>query len=291
MARREPRGHSRARLRAAVDGMTVSLLGDGIYLVALAWQVYELSDTPERAGARRPRLVRGAGPVLLLAGVLSDRLDRRRVMIGADLLRAVAAPCIGALALSARSRSGCSSRSCSSTASARPSSRPAFSALVPDILAPAADPAGQRARADRAPGGAQLRSARRSAASWSRSSARGRRSSSTPATFLFIALASWRCARGPAPCAERAGEPCAELREASPTCAPRPGCGPRCWPPRRAILFFMGPMQVLLPYVVKNRLLRDRAATARSSRSRAWARSRCRSGSARVGCRAATSAG
>ena len=26
--------------------MTVSLLGDGIYTVAVAWQVYELSNTP-----------------------------------------------------------------------------------------------------------------------------------------------------------------------------------------------------------------------------------------------------
>src|SRR4029077_9041468 len=27
-------------------GMTASLLGDGVFLVALAWQVYELSDSP-----------------------------------------------------------------------------------------------------------------------------------------------------------------------------------------------------------------------------------------------------
>ena len=27
-------------------GMTVSLLGDGIYMVAIAWQVYSISNTP-----------------------------------------------------------------------------------------------------------------------------------------------------------------------------------------------------------------------------------------------------
>ena len=27
-------------------GMTVSLLGDGIYFVTIAWQVYELSNAP-----------------------------------------------------------------------------------------------------------------------------------------------------------------------------------------------------------------------------------------------------
>ncbi len=27
-------------------GLTVSLIGDGIYLVAIAWQVYDISNTP-----------------------------------------------------------------------------------------------------------------------------------------------------------------------------------------------------------------------------------------------------
>ena len=37
------------------SGMTVSLIGDGIFLVALAWQVYELSDSapPSRSSGWR----------------------------------------------------------------------------------------------------------------------------------------------------------------------------------------------------------------------------------------------
>ena len=31
--------------------MCVSLLGDGSFLVAMAWQVYALSNAPDRAGA------------------------------------------------------------------------------------------------------------------------------------------------------------------------------------------------------------------------------------------------
>ena len=27
-------------------GLTISLIGDGIYLVAVAWQAYEISNTP-----------------------------------------------------------------------------------------------------------------------------------------------------------------------------------------------------------------------------------------------------
>lgn len=29
-------------------GMTVSLLGDGVFMVAIAWQVYQLSNAPTR---------------------------------------------------------------------------------------------------------------------------------------------------------------------------------------------------------------------------------------------------
>ena len=50
-----PGGFSRVRLlsplahrdyRLLLGGMSVSLLGDGLFLVALAWQVYSLSDAP-----------------------------------------------------------------------------------------------------------------------------------------------------------------------------------------------------------------------------------------------------
>ena len=69
-------------------GMTVSLLGDGIYTVAVAWQVYELHNDPSALALVGLAWTGGLVLFILLAGVLSDRLDRRRVMIGADMLRA-----------------------------------------------------------------------------------------------------------------------------------------------------------------------------------------------------------
>ena len=71
-------------------GMTISLLGDGAFQVALAWQVYLLSDTPTAlsivgAAATLPHVV-----FVLLAGILADRFERRRVLIVADALRGVA---------------------------------------------------------------------------------------------------------------------------------------------------------------------------------------------------------
>ena len=61
--------------------MTASLLGDGVFLVALAWQVYELSNSPAALAmvglaASLPHVA-----FLLLGGVYSDRLERRKVMV------------------------------------------------------------------------------------------------------------------------------------------------------------------------------------------------------------------
>jgi MFS family permease len=81
-------------------GTTVSALGDGLYYVALAWQTYQISNAPTAMSlvgiaATLPQLV-----FLVLGGVLTDRMDKRRLMIGADCLRGVAIGAIGLLSLS-----------------------------------------------------------------------------------------------------------------------------------------------------------------------------------------------
>lgn len=82
--------------RLLVSGAIVSLLGDGFYFIALAWQVYDISNVPTALS-----LVGMAGTIpmvalVLVGGALSDRFDRRKLMIGADLLRAAA---IGTMAV------------------------------------------------------------------------------------------------------------------------------------------------------------------------------------------------
>lgn len=81
-------------------GMTVSLLGDGIFLVAMAWQVYELSNGPAALSAVGVAISVPHIGCLLLGGVVSDRFDRRRVMIAADMVRALAVGVLGVLSLS-----------------------------------------------------------------------------------------------------------------------------------------------------------------------------------------------
>ncbi len=80
-------------------GMTVSMLGDGIYLVAIAWQVYELSNAPTALSLVGVAWTVPLVVFVLIGGVVSDRFDRRKVMIGADLVRAVAIGVLAALSI------------------------------------------------------------------------------------------------------------------------------------------------------------------------------------------------
>ena len=74
-------------------------MGDGIYVVALAWQVYDLSNSPTALSIVGVAWTLPLGVFVLLGGVVSDRVERRRVMIGADLVRASAVGAIGFLSL------------------------------------------------------------------------------------------------------------------------------------------------------------------------------------------------
>ena len=80
-------------------GATVSLIGDGIYVVALAWQVYELSNSPTALSLVGVAWTLPLAAFVLVGGIVSDRIDRRRVMIAADLVRVLAAGAIGVLSV------------------------------------------------------------------------------------------------------------------------------------------------------------------------------------------------
>jgi len=118
-----------------VGGSIVSLLGDGFFYLALTWQVYAISNVPTALS-----LVGVAGTLpfvlfLLLGGAFSDRYDRRRMMIAADIVRAL---CVGAMA--ALSASGlielwhvAALIAVQSAASAF--FNPASTAIIPDLVA------------------------------------------------------------------------------------------------------------------------------------------------------------
>jgi DHA3 family tetracycline resistance protein-like MFS transporter len=80
-------------------GATVSLAGDGVYVVAVAWQVYDLSSSPTALSLVGVAWTLPVAIFVLIGGVVTDRVERRRIMISADLVRAVAVGTIGVLAL------------------------------------------------------------------------------------------------------------------------------------------------------------------------------------------------
>jgi MFS family permease len=103
-----PGGFSRVRLlaplahrdyRLLVGGMSVSLLGDGLFLVALAWEVYTLSDAPTALATVGIAMTVPTIICLLIGGAVSDRCDRRLVMLSADAVRALILAGLAALAV------------------------------------------------------------------------------------------------------------------------------------------------------------------------------------------------
>jgi predicted outer membrane lipoprotein len=93
----EPLANRDYRLLTA--GAFVSLLGDGFYSVALAWQVYQISNVPTALSVVGVAWTLPLVLFLLLGGVLTDRYDRRWLMIGADLVRAAAVGTLGLLSI------------------------------------------------------------------------------------------------------------------------------------------------------------------------------------------------
>jgi MFS family permease len=78
-------------------GMTVSLVGDGIFLVAVAWESYVLWNAPTALAIVSIGMTVPTIAFLLFGGVVSDRYDRRVVMAWADALRATAVTTIAVL--------------------------------------------------------------------------------------------------------------------------------------------------------------------------------------------------
>src|SRR5919197_6299407 len=79
-------------------GTSISLLGDGIFLVALAWEAYTLRNSPSSLSIVGVAMTLPQVLFLLLGGVVSDRLDRRRVLIASDAVRGVTLTLFAALA-------------------------------------------------------------------------------------------------------------------------------------------------------------------------------------------------
>jgi DHA3 family tetracycline resistance protein-like MFS transporter len=120
--------------RTLWTGMSVSLIGDGVTLVAIAWQVYQLSGAPAALGVTLMAMSIPNVILLLFGGVVSDRFDRRRVMMASDLVRGAAVLALGVLALAGSPKIWHLAVIAACYGAGNAFFTPAFDALVPDLV-------------------------------------------------------------------------------------------------------------------------------------------------------------
>jgi MFS family permease len=115
-------------------GACASLAGDGVYLIALAWQAYTLSHTPTALAvlgvcATVPQLL-----ALLGSGILSDRVQRRLILLGADVIRFVAVLIVAVLVMSGQTRMWQLAVLSVVYGLGAGVAAPAFDAIIPDLV-------------------------------------------------------------------------------------------------------------------------------------------------------------
>ena len=235
------------------SGMCISLLGDGVFFVALAWQAYALSDVPSALSIVGIAMTVPTIACLLLGGVISDRTNRRRVMLAADVFRGFVVGGIAALSLTGSLQLWELATLAALYGAATAFFNPSFDAIVPDLL-----PASDLARANSldqvirpltlrlagpALGGFLITAVNVSFAF-----------GIDAASFLASALAL--CAMVVQP-VERKDPPTSIVRDLG-TGFRYVRSGPWLWATllsaAAAYLLFMGPTEVLVPFLVKNEL-------------------------------------
>src|SRR5690242_7802347 len=235
-------------------GMTVSLLGDGIYLVAVAWQVYDLDNNPVALSLVGMSWTAGMVAFLLTGGIVSDRVERRRVLIGADVVRAVALLAIGVLSVSGVLEIWHLVCLALLYGAGEAFFGPAFGAIVPDIV-----------RAEHLVEANSLEQLVRQASGRMLGPALGGFVVAAvgagsaflvdAATFAFSGLCIWALrvrSRPTPPDGERAM--LSDLREGTRFVREQAWLWSTLLAAGVSLLFFLGPLEVLLPFVIRNDL-------------------------------------
>ena len=257
-----PGGFSRVNLLAPLrhrdfrllwTGMTISLLGDGIFLVAMAWQAYELWNAPAALSLLGIGMTVPTIAFLLPAGVLSDRLDRRSLMVCADVGRAVVLTALAILALTGRLTFWELVLLVALYGVGTAFFTPAFEAIVPDIVPPrdlaAANSLDQFVRpitlrlAGPAVGGALVAGV-----------GTGTAFALDAASFVASAAAVLFMRPPAHPRSEHVESSVGAVKEGLRFVQGRVWLWGTLVSAAIAYLAFMGPAEVLLPYVVKNEL-------------------------------------
>src|SRR5215217_3762759 len=127
--------------RLLVFGAVVSLLGDGFFFVALAWQVYDISNVPTALSFVGVAWTLPMIVFVLIGGAFSDRYDRRRLMIGADVIRGIAIGLMAVLSMTGQIQLWHLAALIVFIGVGDAFFNPAFTAMVPDLVPEAHLPA------------------------------------------------------------------------------------------------------------------------------------------------------
>ncbi len=257
-----PGGFSRVNLIAPLRhrdfrllwaGMTVSLVGDGVFLVAMAWQAYELWNAPAALSLLGIGMTVPTIAFLLPAGVLSDRLDRRTLMLWADAGRALVVGVLAVLALTGLLTFWQLLVIVALYGVGTAFFAPAFEAIVPDIVPPgdlaAANSLDQFVRpialrlAGPALGGALIAGI-----------GTGGAFAVDAASFLASTVAIFLIRPPAHPRSEHVASSLKAVQEGLRFVRGRVWLWGTLLSATVAYLAFMGPAEVLLPYLVKNEL-------------------------------------
>jgi MFS family permease len=259
-----PGGFSRVRLLAPLrhrdfrllwSGMCVSLLGDGAFLVAMAWQVYALSNDPGALAMVGIAMTVPTIACLLLGGVTSDRFDRRRVILASDLVRGGAVGVIAVLALAGALQLWHLVALVALYGAGTGFFAPAFDAIVPDLLP--ADELGQANSLDQFVRPLALRLAGPALGGVLVSTlGSGSAFGLDALSFLVsaVALLAMRARPGLSPAVSSMASLGADLRSGFDYVRRHVWLLGTFAAAAIAYLCFMGPTEVLLPFVVKNSL-------------------------------------
>lgn len=115
-------------------GMAISMLGDGIYLVAVAFQAYRLKNDPSALALVGVAWMGAMVVFLLVAGVVSDRLARRRVLMAADAGRMIVLAAMGVLSVTGVLELWMLVALAALYGTGEAFFGPSFSALIPEIV-------------------------------------------------------------------------------------------------------------------------------------------------------------
>ena len=123
--------------RLVYGAQVVSLLGDGIIPVALAFAVLDLTGSATDLGLVLAARTLPMIACLLAGGVVADRRSRRRVMIAADLVRFVSQATLGVLLVSGSAHLWQIAVLQAALGAATGFFNPASTGLIPQVVSPA----------------------------------------------------------------------------------------------------------------------------------------------------------